>query len=106
MGDPVVVEAQQRVSSLLLRAAYFGALRLALEKFTGVRRKVFLMPLGGGVFRNSQAAIARAISEAVELAADLCGGQEELNKRLDVRLLAWEGNPAECAAFSSQLAKL
>lgn len=50
------VEFQTKVAELILIGQYHGALRYAAEhqRHKGVtsRRKVFLMPLGGGVFSN------------------------------------------------------
>jgi len=103
-GDGEVIAAQQKVSSAFLRGAYLGTLRLALEeRIVGLpRTKVFLMPLGGGVFNNSREAIAQSMSDAIEIANDqLCGG--DLGSHLDIRLLTYSGNPAEATAFSELL---
>lgn len=97
--------AQQKISSLALRGAYFGALRLALEsRVSGATdlTRVFIMPVGGGVFNNSFADIARSLSEALELANAVCVKGNLMNY-LDVRLLAWEGKPQEAAEFKRHL---
>lgn len=96
---------QQKISSLMLRGAYFGALRLALEsRGVGATEptRVFIMPVGGGVFNNSFADIARSLSEALELVNALCV-PGELGMCLDVRLLAWEGKPQEAKEFKRYL---
>ena len=50
------VDFQAKVSELILIGQYYGALKYAAEsqrhKGSTTRRKVFLMPLGGGVFNN------------------------------------------------------
>lgn len=122
---PTSLQYQQQISSLVMRGMYFGTLRLALAA-RGVpgaaldsdshascantaATKVFLMPIGGGVFNNSTQAIAQSISEAIELADDLfCSGRDSsdsITKHLDIRLLAWEGKPSEAQEFQSCLQK-
>ena len=51
------VDFQAKVAELILIGQYYGALKYAAESqrhggSTGNRRKVFLMPLGGGAFNN------------------------------------------------------
>mmetsp|Transcript_89232 Transcript_89232/g.168109 ORF Transcript_89232/g.168109 Transcript_89232/m.168109 type:complete len:357 (+) Transcript_89232:22-1092(+) len=97
---------QQKVSSLLLRGAYFGAIRLALESHRSAektpRTKVYLMPLGGGVFNNARAEIARSVSEAVELADAMCK-PGELAERLELHMLTFCEQPREGKEFASLL---
>ena len=75
------------VAHTTLVAQYYGALvRAAADaRVTSDTVRVFLMPLGGGVFRNDVESIARAISEAIEMLT----ARQRL--RLDIRFLAWEG---------------
>jgi len=121
-GDRELLAWQQEVGSHALRGAYFGALRLALEgagstpsatkglpamkamkaMAAAPKRKVFLMPLGGGVFNNSPAAIAQSLSEALELANKLSAGVK-LEQSLDLRLLTWNGKPSEATDFAKAL---
>lgn len=97
----VRAQVQQDISALALRGAYLGALRVALEAKLGPgRTRVFAMPLGGGVFNNAPGAIARSFSEALELAEGFC---PDLNDRLDVRFLTWDGKPEEAQEFSKLL---
>ena len=59
---------QEEVSRLIITAQYYGALRLAALRATASSpRRIFLMPLGEGVFNNKSKTIAGAICTAVEL---------------------------------------
>lgn len=93
----------------MILGQYYGALRAAAAYGPpGTRVKVFLMPLGGGVFNVRSETIAGAISAAVELVAqDL--GPAILQDRLDVRVLAWSGQKGaaeEMAKLLDSLEKL
>jgi len=92
---------QQEFGRLILVGQYYGALRRAAVH--GNRQKIFLMPLGGGVFNNSIEAIAGAISTAVEL---LVGEGVDVNELLDIRVLSFRGNPSERPVMVSNLQKL
>jgi len=60
------------VAEMLLFAQYYGALKHAARKpLESGRRKVYLMPLGGGVFGNPFEVIVRAISNAVDALTEL-----------------------------------
>eukprot|EP00443_Scrippsiella_acuminata_P112248 CAMPEP_0115586630 /NCGR_PEP_ID=MMETSP0272-20121206/7797_1 /TAXON_ID=71861 /ORGANISM="Scrippsiella trochoidea, Strain CCMP3099" /LENGTH=759 /DNA_ID=CAMNT_0003021699 /DNA_START=34 /DNA_END=2310 /DNA_ORIENTATION=+ len=100
-SDGASGEFQEEVGRLVLVGQYFGALRAAAAlgrvRLAGDRQKVFLMPLGGGVFRNRFEVIVGAISSALELLAEMEPAALEL---LDVRVLAFsrsghEGPQAE-----------
>ncbi|CAJ1387918.1 unnamed protein product [Effrenium voratum] len=97
---------QRAVGSLLLRGAYFGALRLALAEAKRSKKKsrIFLLPLGGGVFNNPRKDIAKAMVEAMRLAGKQCRGQ--LEELLDVRILTWKGKPEEATNFEEELQEL
>lgn len=105
---------QQEVGRLAIVAQYFGALRLAALRGAAAgsgsaaaaapaRARVFLMPLGGGVFNNRVEAIAGAISTAVELlqleGIDVCS-------RLDIRVLSFKGKPSEADKMTALLKAL
>jgi len=126
VGGAHALKHQQRISSLVMRGMYFGALRLALaargvhgaslQPDASVSRtrsrptKVFFMPIGGGVFNNSGQAIAQAMSEAIELADDLffkhaSNSSDSISTHLDVRVLAWEGKPSEAHEFQDLMKK-
>eukprot|EP00930_Biecheleria_cincta_P002160 TRINITY_DN103193_c0_g1_i1.p1 TRINITY_DN103193_c0_g1~~TRINITY_DN103193_c0_g1_i1.p1 ORF type:complete len:367 (+),score=67.55 TRINITY_DN103193_c0_g1_i1:66-1166(+) len=90
-----------KVAESVLVAQYYGALKAAAKssgeaaKSSGPGKapvKVFLMPLGGGVFNNSWESIAKSMSVAVEML-----GQEHelLDELLDIQVLTWNGNPQE-----------
>lgn len=83
---------QTRVGAEVLRAQYLGSLRMAARAGRlpdGQPRRVLLSLLGGGIFNNPWEQIIGAMSEAVELLTP-----EEL-ALLDIRALAWKGNPSE-----------
>eukprot|EP00913_Durusdinium_trenchii_P018921 g17779.t1 len=85
---------QAKVAELILVGQYYGALRYAAEseKEKGPgrpRRKVFLMPLGGGVFNNPWDIIGKSMAKAVQMLDD------DLLALLDVSALVWNRNPSE-----------
>ncbi|CAK9106738.1 Hypothetical protein SCF082_LOCUS50016 [Durusdinium trenchii] len=86
-------EYQTKVAELLLVAQYYGALKhaatTAKDSGHGGRRKVFLMPLGTGVFHNSWEIIAKSMAKAVQMLDD------DLLASLDICALARQGNPSE-----------
>lgn len=89
---------QETIAELVLTGQYLGALKLAAERSEAkARTKVFLMPLGGGVFRNPWTIIGRGMAKAVEL---LSAGERE---KLDISVLTWQGNPQEKATLSKHL---
>lgn len=96
---------QQEVGRLVIAAQYYGALCKTLDMPSGGRpspRRVFLMPLGGGVFNNRIESICDAMSVAVEqLVIDR--GEAAL-AQLDVRVLTFSGKPAEQARMTQCLA--
>jgi len=85
---------QEEVGRLVIVGQYLGALRAALgaAQLRAARVRVFLMPLGGGVFNNRAEVIADAMSSAVEL---LATDGMDVRKHLDVRLLTFRGKPTE-----------
>lgn len=95
------VKLQRSVAALLLRGAYFGALKMALETALSkprskLRQKVFLLPLGGGVFNNPFKDIVKAILEAYHMVKCLpILNGVKLDDLLDVRVLTWKGKPEE-----------
>lgn len=104
-GDSSQRALQQRIGALVLLGQYYGALRLAIDVATSMddrRARIFLMPLGGGVFRNPRSMIAKSLSKALELAARDC---PQLVDVLDVCMLTWEGNPGEGQEFKQLLQK-
>eukprot|EP00434_Breviolum_minutum_P023149 symbB.v1.2.020424.t1/scaffold1653.1/size107518/5 len=95
---------QARVGELILVGQYYGALKYAAEsqKVSGLtgKRKVFLMPLGGGVFNNPWDIIAKSMAKAIQLLDD------DLLSLLDISALAWNGNPSEEQKLKLILGKL
>lgn len=104
-GNPAQKPFQQEVGRLLNAAQYYGALQLA-AKHSPLPARVFLLPLGGGAFKNSPESIASAMSEAVEwFAADLPQGVS-ICERLEIHVLTWKGKPEEAAEFTKLLQNL
>jgi len=89
-SSPAARTFQGRVAEMVLVAQYYGALKTAARaaRERGSIR-IFLMPLGGGVFNNPWQSIARSMALAVEML-----GEGDLAK-LDIRALTWCGNPDE-----------
>jgi hypothetical protein len=89
-GTPVQKALHNKVAEAILVAQYYGALKAAASKAKpGTKAKVFLMPLGGGVFNNSFGSIGKSISMAVEMLDD--GDREKLT----MEVLTWNGNRNE-----------
>jgi len=100
-GSDRVAVFQTEVASLVLLGQYLGALRAAASQSKGPRRvRVFLMPLGGGVFNNPWDRICLSIAKALEL----LNAQERA--KLDIRLLTWKGNPTESEEAYFHLSQL
>jgi len=105
-GNPSQGPFQQEVGRLMIVAAYCGALRLAAASATEGPVKIFLLPLGGGAFKNSLGAIASAISDSIEwFARDLAPG-EHISEKLDIHLLTYVRNPDEAEELRLLLSKL
>ena len=100
LSDP---KYQADIAELILIAQYYGALKhaaiVAAEK--GMKRKVYLMPLGGGVFNNPWKIIARSMARALEMLA-----KTDMLKMLEIKALAWKGNPAEWRTLTEQFMTL
>eukprot|EP00434_Breviolum_minutum_P016954 symbB.v1.2.014957.t1/scaffold1058.1/size194011/4 len=107
------VKLQRSVAALLLRGAYFGALKLALETALSkprskLRQKVFLLPLGGGVFNNPFKDIVKAILEAYHMVKCLpmLPNGAKLDDLLDVRVLTWKGKPEEAERCTRRMSSV
>eukprot|EP00913_Durusdinium_trenchii_P018268 g17163.t1 len=88
------VPFQEEVGRLVIVSQYFGALRLAYEAAKpGTKQKIFLMPLGGGVFNNRAEVILGALGTALDLLAQHL--KVDPAARLDVQLLAFRGSVGE-----------
>jgi len=101
---------QEEVSRLIITAQYYGAMRLAAQRAMSLKppcpKRIFLMPLGGGVFNNTSRTIIGAVSRAIDL---LCKEGIDVGKFLDIRILTFKGKPTErgeMAAFLHKLGKL
>ena len=89
--DSEALEFQKKVAELFLVAQYYAALTYAAETATarGRKRRVYLMPLGGGVFNNPWEIIATSMAKALQMLDD------DLLGMLDISVLAWRGEPFE-----------
>eukprot|EP00930_Biecheleria_cincta_P025177 TRINITY_DN17955_c0_g1_i1.p1 TRINITY_DN17955_c0_g1~~TRINITY_DN17955_c0_g1_i1.p1 ORF type:complete len:691 (-),score=123.63 TRINITY_DN17955_c0_g1_i1:91-2136(-) len=96
-------EFQQEISRLVILSQYYGALRLAALKRPTQRNRIFLMPLGGGVFNNSAVVIVGALASALEL---LAAEGIDVRERLDVRLLTFRGSAKEQHRMAGLLREL
>merc|ERR1712151_1463944 len=86
-----------------LIAQYYGAIQHIAERTPrGSKTKVFMLPLGGGVFNNSWESIGTAMCQAAELLADR---DAALFNKLELEALAWSGNPYEQSTLEKELAK-
>lgn len=95
---------QEEVSRLAISAQYYGALRLAASRATKESpMRVFVMPLGGGVFNNRSETIAGSISIAIEL---LHHEGWDVSSLLDIRVLAFKGKPSEGAHMADLMGRL
>ena len=92
---------QYCVAGFDLVAQYFGAMVSAYckqkEKNTDEKVKLFLTPLGGGVFHNPREMIASAILLAYHQAKQII---TDFDNRVAVIFLIWDGNPAEINDFT------
>ena len=92
---------QYCVAGFDLVAQYFGAMvsayRKQKEKTTNAKVKLFLTPLGGGVFNNPREMIASAILLAYYQAKKVIADFDDM---VDVIFLVWDGNPAEINDFT------
>jgi len=103
--DKVDATFQEEVSRLMITAQYYGALRLASLQGPS-RKKIYLMPLGGGVFNNRSETIAGAISTAIEI---LAAEGVDVSAAVDIRLLTFRGKETEAremAALMERFQKL
>mmetsp|Transcript_47609 Transcript_47609/g.126282 ORF Transcript_47609/g.126282 Transcript_47609/m.126282 type:complete len:145 (+) Transcript_47609:2-436(+) len=83
-------DLHNKIGLSILVAQYYGALKTAASRAEpGTTAKVFLMPLGGGVFNNSFDSIGKSISMAVEMLTD------EDRAKLTVQVLVWNGKRKE-----------
>jgi len=104
-GNPSQGPFQQEVGRLMIAAAYCGALRLAADSAMNPV-KVFLLPLGGGAFKNSLGAIASAISDSIEWFAGELAPGVHISEKLDIRLLTYVKNPDEAEELRRLLLNL
>lgn len=95
---------QEEVSRLLIAGQYYGAMRLAASRATAsCPRRIFLMPLGGGVFNNRSETIAGAVSTAIDM---LLAEGVDVQQLLDIRILTFKGKPSEAEEMASLMRRL
>eukprot|EP00746_Dinoflagellata_sp_MGD_P019402 gnl/MRDRNA2_/MRDRNA2_145099_c0_seq1.p1 gnl/MRDRNA2_/MRDRNA2_145099_c0~~gnl/MRDRNA2_/MRDRNA2_145099_c0_seq1.p1 ORF type:complete len:690 (+),score=137.11 gnl/MRDRNA2_/MRDRNA2_145099_c0_seq1:71-2140(+) len=88
---------QEEIGRLILVGQYYGAIRLAIQRSLGQKAKIFMMPLGGGVFNNKVEVIAGAISTAIEM---LATEGIDVSTKAELNVLTWNGNPWEAYDMS------
>jgi len=102
-GNPEVEAFHIQIAEAVLCAQYYGALVQTAQKTLSdgddQRPRIFLMPLGGGVFNNPWESIARGMSCAVEMLTSI------ERETLDIRALTWSGNPNEGRQLRELLTK-
>jgi hypothetical protein len=93
---------QYCVAGFDLVAQYFGAMVSAYHKSKkpgvalGKKVKLFLTPLGGGVFKNPREMIASSVLLAYYQAQQLLPNFDD---KVEIIFLAWDGNLFECSDF-------
>ena len=89
------------VANIFLIAGYYGSLKLALTNSISLnkRTKVFLLPLGGGVFNNNPQDIVESIKYSIDNLIDNHGFDQVFNF-LDITLLTWKGSNKELNTYS------
>jgi hypothetical protein len=85
--------AVKEISKMVLYGQYAAALRQAITRKSC---DVFLMPLGGGVFKNDPSNIKSAIASAVQTLSVALADSD-----VSVHVLAWEQNPEEESLYRS-----
>ena len=81
----------RNIAQMTLYGQYLASLRLAIQARS---RDVFLMPLGGGVFKNKPEDIKSAMISAVETVSDQLQESD-----IRVYVLTWNGNPQEARIY-------
>ncbi len=74
------------IANYVMIGQYYGALHTAYKKYTNTKIKVFLMPLGGGVFNNEFIDIFNNIIIATYL---LEKKYSDVNQKLDINILTY-----------------
>ncbi len=77
----------KNIANYVIIGQYYGALHSAYKKYTNTKIKVFLMPLGGGVFNNAFIDIFNNIVIAIKL---LETKYSDVRDRLDIRILTYK----------------
>ena len=85
-----------QIAEAVLVAQYYGALKHAASKATA-KKKVYLMPLGGGVFNNPWKSIAEAMGKATNMLTT------DEHKKLDIQVLTWKGSSEELRTMAKLL---
>jgi hypothetical protein len=93
-----------KVSNILLMANYYGSLKFALSyaKAKVTKTKIFLLPLGGGVFNNRPKDIMESIKYSIGTLIENYG-EGDVNNFLDINLLTWANSKKEYKVYVSLL---
>ena len=98
--DENEIEFQQKLNNEIIKAQIYGVLRNAAN-FVEDRspQRVFLMPLGTGVFHHDPEIAFKEYFNQVEIAVKML--TEDEIKKLEIRILAWRGSQHEVETFKS-----
>merc|ERR1712151_1279813 len=96
------VKFQNEIARMVLVAQYYGGIKLALQRSTIKPARIFLMPLGGGVFNNPVDLIVGAMSTAIDMLMQ--DGIDVVN-HINIFALGWKGSTYECHDLSVALQK-
>lgn len=87
------------IANYIMIGQYYGALQTAYNKYENERIKIFLMPLGGGVFQNKPADIFKNIVTAINL---LESKYADVPKKLAIHILTWkDSQPMESKTYET-----
>jgi hypothetical protein len=88
------------IANYVMIGQYYGALQTAYKKYYNEKIKIFLMPLGGGEFKNNLTNIFCNIMIAIKL---LETKYNDVDVKLDIHILTWSRNVNEYTFFKKLL---
>jgi len=88
------------IANYVMIGQYYGALQTAYKKYYNKKIKIFMMPLGGGEFKNNLTNILCNIIIAIKL---LEIKYIDVYVKLDIHILTWSGNLNEYTTFKNLL---
>lgn len=95
------VKEIRELSQELLTIQFFGVLREAMNSENRVgKKKVYLMPVGGGVWNNPRNNIAKAVENALRMLVTQYD-RKYILKKLDIIFLTYNQSPNEGRVFTT-----